>query len=100
MTPIDSTSPDLLRWTAAALAGLSPFAPPVLPRWPPAALAGPPPFAFVVLLLKLADRRARWREYFAATQSAITDAIHERLGAVVAPTLRRSPGRWKIDRGR
>ncbi|OGL11772.1 MAG: hypothetical protein A3I14_08070 [Candidatus Rokubacteria bacterium RIFCSPLOWO2_02_FULL_73_56] len=55
------------------------------------------PFAALLALLALATRRERRRAEVVARQVALTDAIHRRLGAVAAPTVRRRPhGGWEI----
>ena len=54
------------------------------------------PFGAVILCLKLVKRAQRSRDEALARQVALTDAIHERLGAVVAPVVRKRPwGRGK-----
>ena len=56
------------------------------------------PFGAVIALLKLAERAQRARDHARARQIALTDAIHERLGAVVAPVVRKRPwGPWQVD---
>lgn len=55
------------------------------------------PFAAVGALLALANRRQRRRRAEVGRQIALTDAIHARLGAVVAPDVRRlRGGRWQV----
>lgn len=54
------------------------------------------PFAATASLLALARRRQRRRRAEIDRQIALTDAIHARLGAVVAPEVRRRRGRWQI----
>ncbi len=55
------------------------------------------PFAAVGLLLALVNRRQRRRLAEVGRQIALTDAIHARLGAVVAPQVRlRRRGRWEV----
>lgn len=54
------------------------------------------PFAATAWLLALANRRQRRRLAEIDRQIALTDAIHARLGAVVAPEVRRRGGRWQI----
>ena len=56
------------------------------------------PFGAVILCLKLVKRAQRSRDEALARQIALTDAIHERLGAVVAPVVRKRPwGPWQVD---
>ena len=56
------------------------------------------PFVAVLLLLELAARLERSRTAAVARQIELTDAIHARLGAVVAPAVRRRAwGRWQVD---
>ncbi|HEU5196757.1 MAG TPA: hypothetical protein VFW70_18600 [Methylomirabilota bacterium] len=54
------------------------------------------PFALVFGLLAWADRRDRRRRDLEARQIALTDAIHDRLGAAAAPVLRRTHGGWQV----
>lgn len=54
------------------------------------------PLAGIGALLKLANLRERGRLAAAARQIALTEAIHARLGAVVAPEVRRRWGRWHV----
>jgi hypothetical protein len=52
---------------------------------------------FLIALLRLTDRVQRGREDVRARQIVLTDAIHARLGAIVAPTLLKRPwGRWQV----
>lgn len=55
------------------------------------------PFVAVGVLLALVNRRHLRRQAEVARQIALTDAIHARLGAVVAPEVRRRRGgRWEV----
>lgn len=55
------------------------------------------PFLVVAGLLVVAERVQRRRERVTARQVSITDAIHQELGAVVAPTVEKSPwGPWRV----
>jgi hypothetical protein len=54
------------------------------------------PFAVVFALLALARRRERRRHDVRARQIALTDGVHERLGAVTAPVVRRRRGGWQV----
>ncbi|OLC16184.1 MAG: hypothetical protein AUH29_05590 [Candidatus Rokubacteria bacterium 13_1_40CM_69_27] len=55
------------------------------------------PLASVVALLLLVTRRERVRDALVACQVAVTDAIHQELGAIVSPTMRkRSWGRCQL----
>jgi hypothetical protein len=54
------------------------------------------PFAVVFALLALARRRERRRHDVRARQIALTDGVHERLGAVTAPVVRRWRGVWQV----
>ena len=44
-----------------------------------------------------ASRRERLRQEVRARQVAVTDCIHERLGAVAAPVVRRHRGLWQVS---
>jgi hypothetical protein len=59
-------------------------------------LIGCTPFAIVLALLALADRRERRRLDVHERQIALTDCIHERLGAAAAPVVRRRRGAWYV----
>jgi len=52
--------------------------------------------ASVLGLLVWTSRRERLRGEVVARQIALTDAVHERLGAVVAPVVRRRRGGWQV----
>jgi len=54
------------------------------------------PPATVVALAALAERRRTRRRAEVARQIALTDALHARLGAAVAPFVRRRRRRWEI----
>jgi hypothetical protein len=54
------------------------------------------PFAAVLALLAWAQRRERRRHEVQARQIVLTEAIHERLGAIAAPVVRRRRGRWHV----
>jgi hypothetical protein len=54
------------------------------------------PFAIVFGLLAWAGRRERLRSDVQACQVALTDAVHARLGAVVAPLVRRRWRGWQV----
>jgi len=55
------------------------------------------PFVIVAGLLVAAERLQRRRERVTARQVSITDAIHQELGAVVAPTVEKSAwGPWRV----
>jgi len=54
------------------------------------------PFAIVVALLAWANRRERRRRETHARQIALTDSVHERLGAVAAPVVRRRRRGWQV----
>ena len=55
------------------------------------------PIVTVVALLELAARRERRIEGTVARQIALTDAIAEELGAVVAPVVTKRPwGPWRV----
>jgi hypothetical protein len=56
------------------------------------------PFIVTGSLLALANRRERRRQTAVNRQIALTDAIHARLGAAVAPVVRSlRGGRWQVD---
>ena len=59
-------------------------------------LIGSAPFAIVLALLAWADQRERRRRDVLARQIALTDCIHERLGAVAAPVIRHRRGAWYV----
>ena len=55
------------------------------------------PVAVVMGLLRLAGRAERRREEGRARQVMLTDAIHSKLGAVVAPVVSRRRGGWDVS---
>ena len=55
------------------------------------------PLLLTVALLVGAERRARARQAEIARQIALTDALHGRLGALVAPFVRRRRGHWDVS---
>jgi hypothetical protein len=55
------------------------------------------PLAVLVGLGALIDRRHARREEEILRQVAITDALHARLGAVVAPVVRRRARAWRVS---
>ena len=61
-----------------------------------AAIVAAAPFAIVLALLAWANRRERRRRETHARQIALTDSVHERLGAVAAPVVRRRRGGWQV----
>jgi hypothetical protein len=55
------------------------------------------PIALMAAALLAMERRARVRLGECARQIAVTDAIHAKLGAIVAPVVRRRRGgRWQL----
>ena len=53
--------------------------------------------ALLIVLLRAMDRVHRARAEVVARQITLTDAIHARLGAIVAPTLLKRPwGPWQV----
>jgi hypothetical protein len=54
------------------------------------------PLAAVVALVALIDRRQARRHAAISRQILLTDALHARLGAAVAPFVRRRGRRWQI----
>lgn len=54
------------------------------------------PFAALVGALAWASRRERLRREVHTRQVALTDSIHERLGAVAAPVVRRCRRGWQV----
>jgi hypothetical protein len=55
------------------------------------------PFAVVFGLLAWANDRERRRREVRARQVALTDSVHQRLGAVVAPLVRRRRRGWQVS---
>ena len=54
------------------------------------------PIAGVAGLLLLAERRQRWRRDEVGRQIALTDRLHARLGAAVAPVVARRHRGWRV----
>ena len=54
------------------------------------------PFAIVLALLAWANHRERRRRETHARQIALTDSVHERLGAIAAPVVRRRRRGWQV----
>lgn len=54
------------------------------------------PFAGVTALLLLAERREARRRDEVGRQIALTDALHARLGAAVAPVVGRRHRAWRV----
>src|SRR5262245_2584656 len=54
------------------------------------------PFAVVFGLLAWTSRRERDRREVQARQVALTDSVHERLGAVAAPVVHRRRRGWQV----
>ena len=54
------------------------------------------PFAALLAALAWTNRRERLRGDVHARQVALTDSIHERLGAVAAPVVRRRRRGWQV----
>jgi len=54
------------------------------------------PVAGLVVLLKMLDFLQRRRAATVARQIEVTDAIHREFGAIVAPTVRRARGGWRV----
>jgi hypothetical protein len=54
------------------------------------------PVAFLLTLTSRLDRARRHRDAEIGRQIALTDAIHARLGAVVAPLVRQRRAGWNI----
>lgn len=54
------------------------------------------PFAALIAALAWTNRRERLRRDVHARQVALTDSIHERLGAVAAPVVRRRRRGWQV----
>src|SRR5438067_883205 len=55
------------------------------------------PMVLTVALLAAAERRQRRVQSEVARQIALTDALHRRLGALVAPFVRRRGGVWQVS---
>ena len=54
------------------------------------------PFAALAAFLLLAERRQEWRRAEVLRQIALTDALHARLGALVAPVVRWRHRAWRV----
>jgi hypothetical protein len=54
------------------------------------------PFVTLAALLLIIEWRQRRRTDEIRRQIAVTDALHARLGAVVAPIVRRRPRAWQV----
>ena len=54
------------------------------------------PLAALLASFTLVDTLQRRRADLIARQIAVTEAIHREFGAVVAPTLRRMRGGWRV----
>jgi hypothetical protein len=54
------------------------------------------PILALVALAQLSERRRAHREREILQQIALTDALHERLGAVVAPVVHRRGRVWRV----
>lgn len=55
------------------------------------------PLAILLAVFRLVERRRRIRMDAIERQIAMTDAIHREFGAVVAPTVTRTPlGGWRV----
>ncbi len=54
------------------------------------------PVAAMVGLLKLVDALERRRAAVITRQIEVTDAIHREFGAIVAPTVHRARGGWRV----
>ena len=55
------------------------------------------PMVLTVALLLAAERRQRRVQSEVARQIALTDALHGRLGALLAPVVRRRGGVWQVS---
>jgi hypothetical protein len=60
------------------------------------ALAATAPFAILIGLFAGMNRRAQLQTDVRQRQISLTDALHERLGAIVAPVVRRRRGGWQV----
>ena len=54
------------------------------------------PVAALVALLMVVEFLQRRRAATVARQIEVTDAIHREFGAIVAPTVRRARGGWRV----
>jgi hypothetical protein len=55
------------------------------------------PFGAIAVMTWLLDRRQARRHREIARQVALTDALHARFGAVVAPVVRRRHHGWRVE---
>ena len=55
------------------------------------------PLVLTVALLAAAERRDRRVQKEIGRQIALTDALHARLGALVAPVVRLRGNRWRVN---
>jgi len=55
------------------------------------------PIVLMVALLAAAERRQRRVQAEVGRQIALTDALHWRLGALLAPVVRRRGGVWQVS---
>ena len=55
------------------------------------------PLVLTVALLLAAERRQRRVQSEVARQIALTDALHARFGALLAPVVRRRRGVWQVS---
>jgi hypothetical protein len=55
------------------------------------------PMILTVALLAVADRRQQRVQAEIERQIALTDALHARLGALLAPVVRRCGGVWQVS---
>ena len=55
------------------------------------------PIVLTAAVVIAVDRRQRRLHTRIARQVALTDALHARLGALVAPVVQRQHGAWRID---
>jgi len=55
------------------------------------------PLALVAVLLTVVERRGRRRHAEIARQIALTDALHARVGALVAPVVRHRRRTWQVS---
>jgi hypothetical protein len=54
------------------------------------------PFAALAVATALVERRREKRRAEISRQIALTDALHARLGALVAPLVHRRGGAWRV----
>jgi hypothetical protein len=54
------------------------------------------PFALAIALIALIEHRGARRRADIVRQIRLTDALHARLGALVAPVVRRRQRRWQV----